>query len=64
MLVPTGHALYARERVTDEQEGYEFSVLGDFDANVWDLLGPWRARDSATSCRVSTSCIMWPQAHA
>jgi hypothetical protein len=37
MLVPTGHALYARERVPDEQEGYEFSVLGDFDANVWDL---------------------------
>jgi hypothetical protein len=37
MLVPTGHALYARERVPDEHEGYEFSVLGDFDANVWDL---------------------------
>jgi hypothetical protein len=37
MLVPTGHALYARERVPDEQKGYEFSVLGDFDANVWDL---------------------------
>lgn len=37
MLVPTGHALHARERVADEEEGYEFSVLGDFDANVWDL---------------------------
>lgn len=37
MLVPTGHALYARERVPDEHEGHEFSVLGDFDANVWDL---------------------------
>jgi hypothetical protein len=37
MLVPTGHALYARERVSREREGYEFSVLGDFDANVWDL---------------------------
>jgi hypothetical protein len=37
MLVPTGHALYARERVPDEQKGYGFSVLGDFDANVWDL---------------------------
>ena len=36
MLVPTGHALYARERVPEGQEGYEFSVLGDFDANVWD----------------------------
>jgi hypothetical protein len=37
MLVPTGHALYARERVAGDEEGYEFSVLGDFDANVWDL---------------------------
>ena len=37
MLVPTGHALYARERVPEGQEGYEFSVLGDFDANVWNL---------------------------
>lgn len=37
MLVPTGHALYARERVPAPQEGYEFSVLGDFEANVWDL---------------------------
>ena len=37
MLVPTGHALYARERLPEGHEGYEFSVLGDFDANVWDL---------------------------
>jgi hypothetical protein len=37
MLVPTGHALYARESVPEGQEGYEFSVLGDFDADVWDL---------------------------
>ena len=37
MLVPTGHAPYARERVPEGQEGYEFSVLGDFDANVWNL---------------------------
>ncbi len=37
MLVPTGHALHARERVADAEEGYEFSVLGDFDDNVWDL---------------------------
>jgi hypothetical protein len=39
MLVPTGHALYARESVPEGQEGYEFSVLGDFDADVWDLFG-------------------------
>src|SRR5262249_59681649 len=36
MLVPTGHALYARECVAERQEGYEFSILGDFDTNVWD----------------------------
>jgi hypothetical protein len=36
-LVATGHALYARERMPDERQGYEFSVLGDFDANVLDL---------------------------
>jgi hypothetical protein len=29
----------ARERVSDEQDGYEFSVLGDFHANVWHLFG-------------------------
>lgn len=39
MLVATGHALYARERLPEGREGYEFSVLGDFDANVWDLFG-------------------------
>jgi hypothetical protein len=37
MLVPTGHALYARERLPEGREGYEFSVLGDFEADVWDL---------------------------
>ena len=36
-LVATGHALHARERVPEGQEGYEFSVLGEFDANVWNL---------------------------
>jgi hypothetical protein len=37
MLVATGHALHAREAVPAGHEGYEFSVLGDFEANVWDL---------------------------
>lgn len=37
MLVATGHALYAREALPTGREGYEFSVLGDFEANVWDL---------------------------
>lgn len=37
MLVPTGHALHARERLPEGQEGYAFSVLGDFEADVWGL---------------------------
>lgn len=37
MLVATGHALYAREALPAGRQGYEFSVLGDSEANVWDL---------------------------
>jgi hypothetical protein len=37
MLVGTGHALYARERLPEGRDGYEFSVLGDFDADAWEL---------------------------
>lgn len=32
MLVPAGHARYARERLAEGREGYEFSVLGDVGA--------------------------------
>lgn len=42
LLVATGHALHARETGPEGQEGYEFSVLGDFDANVGPVPGaPW-----------------------
>lgn len=37
MLAATGHVLSAREVLPAEREGYEFSVLGDFEARVWDL---------------------------
>ena len=37
MIVATGHTRHARERLAEEREGYEFSVLGDFEADVWDL---------------------------
>jgi hypothetical protein len=37
MLVATGHALYAREALPAGREGYEFAVLGDFEAHAWDL---------------------------
>jgi hypothetical protein len=49
MLVRTGHGLYARERVPEEQEGYEFSVLGDFDANVWTSSGCCKSAFSTDS---------------
>jgi hypothetical protein len=35
MLVPTGHALYARERASDEHEGYRSSAAST--PKVWDL---------------------------
>jgi hypothetical protein len=61
MLVPTGHALYARERVSREQEGYEFSVLGDFDANVWDLFRVLydRIRDGLAARHVEQGDLGW-----
>lgn len=37
MLVGTGYALCARDACRRGQEGCEFSVLGDFEADVWDL---------------------------
>ncbi len=37
MLVATGHALEAVESPRREQGGYRFAVLGDFEADSWDL---------------------------
>lgn len=37
MLVPTGHELEALEIVSEGRVGYRFAVLGDFDADVWEL---------------------------
>jgi hypothetical protein len=61
MLVPTGHALYARERLPDEQEAYEFAVLGDFDANVWDLFRALydRIRHGLAICHVERGEFGW-----
>lgn len=61
MLVPTGHALHARERVPDEQEGYEFSILGDFDAKVWDLFSVLydRIRDGLAVRHVERGELGW-----
>lgn len=37
MLVPTGHEVEALEITDDAQGGYRFAVLGDFEADPWEL---------------------------
>jgi hypothetical protein len=37
MLVPTGHAMYAQEVPRRAGGGYRFAVLGDFEADAWEL---------------------------
>ncbi len=45
MLVGTGHAMYAREvRKRDEDGGYRFEILGDFEADAQDLFKLLRER--------------------
>ena len=45
MLVPTGHAMYAREITKrDARGGYRFEILGDFETDARDLLKLLRER--------------------
>lgn len=37
MLVPTGYEMEALEIVDDGRAGYRFAVLGDFEADAWEL---------------------------
>jgi hypothetical protein len=37
MLVPTGHEIEAFEVTDDGRAGYRFAVLGDFEADAWEL---------------------------
>jgi hypothetical protein len=37
MLVATGHAMRAEEVPRRERGGYRFAVLGDFEADAWEL---------------------------
>ena len=37
MLVPTGHKMEALELIDDPHEGYHFAILGDFEADAWQL---------------------------
>jgi len=37
MLVPTGHKMEALETVDEPHEAYRFAILGDFEADAWEL---------------------------
>ena len=37
MLVPTGHEIEVLEITGDARAGYRFAVLGDFEADAWEL---------------------------
>jgi hypothetical protein len=37
ILVPTGHELEAVEKTESDRPGYRFAVLGDFEAEPWEL---------------------------
>ena len=37
MFMPTGHEIEALEISQERQAGYRFAVLGDFDADPWEL---------------------------
>jgi hypothetical protein len=37
MLVGTGHEMIAREITKADEPGYCFAVLGDFEADAWEL---------------------------
>jgi hypothetical protein len=37
MLVPTGLEIEAVEITEDQRDGYRFAVLGDFEADAWEL---------------------------
>jgi hypothetical protein len=37
MLVATGHEMEALEIIDEPHEGYRFGILGDFEADAWEL---------------------------
>jgi hypothetical protein len=37
MLVPTGHEMEALEVIDEPHPGYRFAILGDFEADPWEL---------------------------
>ena len=44
MLVGTGHEMIAREITKADEPGYRFAVLGDFEADAWEVFQRLYAR--------------------
>jgi hypothetical protein len=61
ILVPTGHELEAVEKTDDDRPGYRFAVLGDFDADPWELFQRLLAtrRDAVAMRHVRRSELGW-----
>ena len=61
ILVPTGHELEAVEKTDDERPGYRFAVLGDFEADPWELFQRLYAsmRDAVATQHVRRSEFGW-----
>jgi hypothetical protein len=61
MLVPTGHELEALEDIDDPHEGYRFAILGDSDADPWELFQRLytKMRDEVATRHVHRTELGW-----
>ena len=61
ILVPTGHELEAVEKTETDRPGYRFAVLGDFEADPWELFQRLFAsiRDAVSTRHVRRSGFGW-----
>ena len=61
ILVPTGHELEAVEKTEGNRPGYRFAVLGDFEADPWELFQRLYAsmRDAVVTRHVRRSEFGW-----
>ena len=61
ILVPTGHELKAVEKTEGDRPGYRFAVLGDFEADSWELFQRLSAsmREAVTTRHVRRTEFGW-----
>ena len=59
--MPTGHELEAVEKTEGDRPGYRFAVLGDFEADPWELFQRLYAsmRDAVATRHVRRSEFGW-----